>query len=48
MIDKLEKKFGKFAIRGLMRYIIGLYLAGFIRYLFDETFYDNWLMLDID
>ena len=48
MIDKLEKKFGKFAIRGLMRYIIGLYLAGFIIYLIDETFYDNWLMLDID
>ena len=48
MIDKLEKKFGKFAIKGLMRYVIGLYLAGFVIYLIDDTFYDSWLTLDID
>ena len=48
MIDKLEKKFGKFAIRGLMRYVIGLYLVGFLVYMINENFYSSWLMLDID
>ena len=48
MIDKLEKKFGRFAIRGLMKYVIGLYLAGFVIYMINDTFYDTWLTLDID
>ena len=48
MIDKLEKKFGKYAIKGLMRYIIGLYLVGFLIYLVDNTFYNTWLMFDVD
>ena len=30
MIDKLERKFGKYAIKGLMKYVIVLYVAGFI------------------
>ena len=48
MIDKLEKKFGKYAIRGLMKYVIGLYLVGFVAYMINQNFYYDWLMLDID
>ena len=48
MIDKLEKKFGKYAIRGLMKYVIVLYAAGFIMSVINPYLYYNWLMLDID
>ena len=48
MIDKLERKFGKYAIKGLMKYIIILYAAGFLINLVSPTFYNEWLMLDID
>ena len=29
MLDKLERKFGRYAIKNLMRYIIVLYAIGF-------------------
>ena len=48
MIQKLERKFGKYAIRGLMKYIIILYATGFLISLINPQFYYNWLMLDID
>ncbi len=48
MIDKLEKKFGKFAIRGLMKYVIILYVAGFIMNMINPYLYYEWLMLDVD
>ena len=48
MIDKLEKKFGKYAIRGLMKYIVILYAAGFIINMINPELYESWLMLDID
>lgn len=48
MIDKLEKKFGKYAIKGLMVYIIILYATGFILNVIDPAIYYNYLMLDID
>ena len=48
MIDKLEKKFGKYAIRGLMKYLIILYAAGFIINAINPDLYGTWLMLDID
>ena len=48
MIDKLERKFGKYAIRGLMKYVIVLYVAGFIINYINPNLYNNWLMLDID
>lgn len=48
MIQKLERKFGRFAIPGLMKYVIGLYVAGFIISLINPTLYYEWLMLDID
>ena len=48
MIDKLERKFGKYAIRGLMKYLIILYAAGFIINAINPTLYETWLKLDID
>ena len=48
MIDKLEKKFGKYAIRGLMKYVIFLYITGFLINMINPEIYYNWLMLDID
>lgn len=48
MIDKLEKKFGKYAIRGLMKYVIILYAVGFIINAINGDLYYSWLMLDID
>lgn len=48
MVEKLERKFGRFAIRGLMKYVIIVYAAGFIAYMINPNFYYEWLMLDID
>ena len=48
MVDKLEKKFGKYAIKGLMKYVIILYAAGFIMNIINENLYYEWFMLDID
>ncbi len=33
MLNKLEKKFGKYAIPGIMRYLIALYVVGYVLYL---------------
>ena len=48
MLQKLERKFGRYAVTGLMKYVIILYAAGFVINLFDSSFYSTWLMLDID
>lgn len=48
MYNKLEKKLGRFAIRGLMKYVVIVYIAGFIVNLINPYFYVEWLMLDID
>lgn len=48
MLEKLERKFGKYAIRGLMKYVVIVYAAGYITYFINPTFYYEWLMLDID
>lgn len=48
MIDKLEKKFGKYAIKGLMKYVIILYAAGYLIELINPLIYYEYLMLDID
>ncbi len=55
---KMERKFGKFAIPHLMRYILGIYCIGFILEIISEraimsglmtnTIYNTWLMLDIE
>lgn len=48
LIDKLEKKFGKYAIKGLMKYVLVLYAAGFLIELINPSIYYEYLMLDID
>lgn len=48
MIYRLEKKFGKYAIKNLMRYITGMYVIGWMISMMSPQFYSDWLMLDID
>lgn len=43
---KLERKFGKYAIPDLMRYIVALYAVGFVIYTFFGDFYDQYLSLN--
>lgn len=45
-MDKLERKFGKYAIPNLMFYIIILYAVGFLLSLLDAEFYYYYLSLD--
>lgn len=47
-IQKLERKFGRFAVPNLMKYIIILYAAGFLINMVAPMFYYQYLMLDID
>jgi hypothetical protein len=48
LMNKLNRKFGKYAIDNLMLYIIVLYAAGFFINMVNPYFYDAYLMLDID
>lgn len=48
MIQKLERKFGRFAIPGLMRYVIVLYALGFVIDMIAPGFYLKFLMFDVD
>lgn len=45
-IDKLEKKFGRYAIRNLMYYIIILYTVGYLIQIAAPQVYVEWLSLD--
>ncbi len=45
-IARLEKKFGRYAIRNLMFYLMALYLAGFILVLVNPSFYYDYLALN--
>ena len=45
-IDKLENKFGKYAIRNLMSYVIMLYAFGFVIQIFQPEMYSAWLSLN--
>lgn len=46
-INKLEKKFGRYAIHNLMKYIIILYVLGAVLYRINPKFYEAYLSLDI-
>lgn len=46
LLNKLEKKFGKFAIKNLMYYIILLYALGFAIMVFKPEIYSEWLSLN--
>ena len=45
-LNKMERKFGKYAIKNLMTYVIGLYIAGIVIELVNPYFYEEWLRLD--
>lgn len=45
-LDKLERKYGRYAISGLMRYVIVLSIAGTVIGLINPYFYSQWLCLD--
>lgn len=46
-LNKLERKYGRYAIHNLMLYISILYATGFIVNQINPTFYSEYLMLDI-
>ena len=45
-LDKLERKFGRYAIPNLMYYLIVLYVIGFAVYTINPFFYVNYLSLN--
>lgn len=45
-LDKMERKFGRYAIHNLMYYIIILYVVGLVLQLLDPNFYFKYLCLD--
>lgn len=45
-LDKLERKYGKYAIPNLMNYIIILYIIGLLVQIISPSLYANWLALD--
>ena len=46
-LEKLERKFGRYAIRNLMMYLTVLYSIGFAISLINIEIYYNYLSLDI-
>lgn len=46
-LDKLENRFGKFAIKNLMIYLLVFYLGGFILHYVNPDFYKNFLCLNM-
>lgn len=47
LLNKLERKFGRFAIPGIIKYFIIAYAMGALLGLFAPGFYESWLMLDV-
>ncbi|MGN0481342.1 MAG: hypothetical protein ACI4EV_07205, partial [Lachnospiraceae bacterium] len=45
--DKLERKWGRYAIKNLMLYVIAVYAVGFIVISFWPDTYYNYLSLDV-
>lgn len=46
--EKIERKFGKYAIPNLMWYIIGIYIVGFVVNMFAPQVYAEYLALDVE
>jgi hypothetical protein len=46
-INKLNRKFGKYAIHNLMFYIIILYATGYLLFMINPNFYERFLSLDV-
>ncbi|MCQ2421827.1 MAG: rhomboid family intramembrane serine protease [Lachnospiraceae bacterium] len=48
MLYRLEKKFGRFAIKNLMVYVTAMYVIGWLISVLSPGFYINWLSLDVN
>ena len=46
-LEKMERKFGRYAIHNLMYYIIILYVVGLVLQLLVPSFYYQYLSLDV-
>ena len=46
-LDKLERKYGKYAIPNLMYYVIILYIVGFVINIVAPELYTEYLALDM-
>lgn len=46
--NKLERRFGKYAIHNLMYYIIIMYIMGFVMMYMDPMFFTRYLSLDAE
>ena len=44
--NKMERKFGKYAIHNLMNYIVAMYVAGMIVQMMAPAVYWNYMALD--
>lgn len=47
-LNKLERKFGRFAVPDLIKYVVALYCAGAVIGMVNESFYYRYLSLDMD
>lgn len=45
-LGKMERKFGRYAIPNIMKYLIVLYAGGYFLYMINPMFYLNYLILD--
>lgn len=48
IINKLERKFGKYAIHNLIYYVIGIYILGWLIQVFNRDIYTNYLSLNAE
>ncbi|NMB44220.1 MAG: rhomboid family intramembrane serine protease, partial [Clostridiales bacterium] len=48
LLDKLERRFGKYAINNLIFYVIILYVLGFVISTISPGLYRQFLMLDVE
>ena len=48
LLNKLERRFGKYAVPDLIKYVIVLYCAGAALGLINEEIYYNYLALNIE
>jgi len=48
LLNKLERRFGRYAIPNLMRYVVGLFIIGFVMSVFFPLIYWNFMMLDFN
>ena len=47
-LDKMERKFGRFAIKNLMLYVIGVYIVGALISTVNPLFYISYLSLNVE